>query len=122
MADTNETGNGKGVKGHAERRAGRNDSSNGRVRTHPRENEVTAHQSGNVIVRVYANRRWDGGVVFKTELVRAYSTPTGEGESFTFEVRDLYDAVRCLKWAQTWLWRAERQAKREAKQQYRSWW
>ncbi|MDE2505795.1 MAG: hypothetical protein KGM43_01145 [Planctomycetota bacterium] len=74
-----------------------------------RQSEVADHHRiGNIVCRIYANETHAGEVLFKVELVRIYTMSGGSGEAFSFEENDIVNAIRCLKWAAVWLWRARK--------------
>ncbi len=70
--------------------------------------EPVSRDFGNVTAIIYANETHIGRIVFKVELVRVYTMTDGSGEAFSFEFNDIPDAIRALKWALGWLWRARR--------------
>ena len=75
--------------------------------------EPVSFESGNVVAIIYANETHLGRLVFKVELVRLYTMYNGSGEAFSFEFSDIPHAIRCLKWAATWIWKERRRLNRE---------
>jgi hypothetical protein len=89
-----------------------------RFRNYRRSALADSEQFGNVVARIYANETHAGEVVFKVELVRRYSMSNGSGEAFSFEFRDIQEAIRGLKWALSWMWRAARQRRKSSKRTF----
>jgi hypothetical protein len=67
-----------------------------------RNNNSAPHQSqrfGNVFAKIFANQGPMNQVVFKAEFVRLYSSPSGVGETHTFETADIRDLMAAAHWA-----------------------
>jgi hypothetical protein len=98
-------------EGRAEAEAGQKRE---RFRAYKSSSVADTQAFGNVVARVYANETHAGELLYKVEVIRIYTMSNGSGEAFSFEAQDIPDAVRALKWAATWLWRARRQDRRRA--------
>jgi hypothetical protein len=83
-----------------------------RFRNYRSSTLVDSRSFDSVFARIYANETHAGEVLFKVGLVRLYTMSNGSGEAFSFEKRDLSGAIKALKWAQSWLWKAERHSHR----------